>query len=362
MAGWGLVGLGGAALAVLTRRRLGRVGLAVACGLAGLAYGALLDLSVMVTYGGEQSLDRYLALSARGIPFNVAHAVGNVVLALAAGPALVRMISRYRSRFEFTWRQAPARPRGAGECRAKRGRPSCPLLLVAVAATRPSRPGQRRRPPMPGSGSSGRRTRDGGFGPSPDADSSAAITGWAALGLESAGRNPLDVRRGGRVADRLPSLAGRQPALDRRPGAHHPGARGGGGEPAPVRRPRPGGGASQATLTERLVRRPGEPDRVRNPRPARRRRSARQLVARSAAWLREAQNGDGGWGFQPQAGSDPDSTGAALQALVAAGGRGRATARGASYLRRAQRANGGFALAASGGPRTRSPPPGRSRA
>ena len=53
MAGWGLVGLGGAALAVLTGRRLGRVGLAAACGLAGLAYGALLDLSVMVGYGGS---------------------------------------------------------------------------------------------------------------------------------------------------------------------------------------------------------------------------------------------------------------------------------------------------------------------
>ena len=52
-------------------------GLAVAAAFAGFAYGALLDLSVMVSYGGEQSLDRYLALSARGIPFNVAHAVGN---------------------------------------------------------------------------------------------------------------------------------------------------------------------------------------------------------------------------------------------------------------------------------------------
>ena|SRR5687768_5719450 len=101
MAGWGLVGVGGAGLAVITRRRLGRVGLAVACGVAGLAYGALLDLSVMTTYGGEQSLDRYLALSARGIPFNIAHAVGNVTLALIAGPALVRMLTRFRSRTEF---------------------------------------------------------------------------------------------------------------------------------------------------------------------------------------------------------------------------------------------------------------------
>src|SRR5919202_2415428 len=108
MAGWGLVGLGGAALARLTGRRLGRFGLARACGIAGLAYGALLDYSVMVGYGGEQSLDRYLAISARGVPFNVAHAAGNIALALAAGPALVRMIARYRSRMEFTWHAAGA--------------------------------------------------------------------------------------------------------------------------------------------------------------------------------------------------------------------------------------------------------------
>ena len=110
MAGWGLVGLAGAWLAVLSGRRLGRLGLAVACALAGLAYGALLDLSVMVTYGGEQSLDRYLALSARGIPFNIAHAAGNFAIALAAGPALVRMISRYRTRLEFTLAPAGALP------------------------------------------------------------------------------------------------------------------------------------------------------------------------------------------------------------------------------------------------------------
>jgi energy-coupling factor transport system substrate-specific component len=112
MAGWGLVGLAGAWIAVLTHRGLGRLGLAVMCALAGLAYGALQDLSVMVTYGGEQSLDRYLALSARGIPFNVAHATGNFVIALVAGAALVRMISRYRTRLEFRWRPASA-PGGA---------------------------------------------------------------------------------------------------------------------------------------------------------------------------------------------------------------------------------------------------------
>ena len=42
-----------------------------------------------------------------GVPFNVAHAVGNFVLALAAGPAMVRMIVRYRERFEFRRARRP---------------------------------------------------------------------------------------------------------------------------------------------------------------------------------------------------------------------------------------------------------------
>src|SRR3954447_14975204 len=116
MAGWGLTGVLGAGLATLTGRRLGRVGLAVVCALSGFAYGALLDYSVMFSFGGEQSLDRYLALSARGLPFNIAHAAGNAALALVAGPAMVRMLTRYRRRFEFAWKPPPGRgprPRGA---------------------------------------------------------------------------------------------------------------------------------------------------------------------------------------------------------------------------------------------------------
>ena len=67
----------------------------------------------MVGFGGEQSLDRYLAISARGLPFNIAHAAGNAALALVAGPAMVRMLTRYRRRFEFAWKPAPgARARG----------------------------------------------------------------------------------------------------------------------------------------------------------------------------------------------------------------------------------------------------------
>ena len=90
MAGWGLCGLAGAALAAGSGRRMGRLGLAVSCAAAGFAYGALLDLSTMVTYGGEQSLERFLAISARGLPFNIAHAAGNVALALVKRRATIR--------------------------------------------------------------------------------------------------------------------------------------------------------------------------------------------------------------------------------------------------------------------------------
>ena len=55
MAGWGLCGILGAALA-LGARNAGRLTLAAVCGFAGVAYGALLNFSLMATYGGDLSL------------------------------------------------------------------------------------------------------------------------------------------------------------------------------------------------------------------------------------------------------------------------------------------------------------------
>jgi energy-coupling factor transport system substrate-specific component len=41
----------------------------------------------------------------RGLPFDLAHAIGNVALALAGGPELRRVLERYerRSRIEIVW-------------------------------------------------------------------------------------------------------------------------------------------------------------------------------------------------------------------------------------------------------------------
>ena len=341
MAGWGLVGLAGAALAALAGRGLGRWGLAAACGAAGLAYGALLDLSVMVTYGGEQSLDRYLALSARGIPFNVAHAAGNVAIALAAGPALVRMISRYRTRLEFTWRPAT----------------TLPVALAALVLSQAIAPG-----PAAGGGSAASRSPastdaaawlvraqndDGGFGATPGYPSSPAMTGWVMLGLEAADRNPRDVRSGGRdpvaylrsQVKRLRSAGDLERTILALVGADvSPREFAGRDLVARLRRRRSGDGSvqGQVNLTAFYM-------------LAMRAAGARAGdLARPARWLRRAQNDDGGWGFRPGAPSDPDSTGAALQALSTGPRAGPASAAGVGWLRRAQGGDGGYALATSG--------------
>ncbi len=331
MAGWGLAGLGGAWLAVLTGRRLGRLWLAAACGVAGLAYGALLDLSVMVTYGGEQSLDRYLALSARGVPFNVAHALGNVAFALAAGPALVRMISRYRTRLEFTWRPAGA----------------LPLVLVAAIAVGLSAGTSARAAPTAESWLAQQQNSDGGFAASPEVDSNPAMTGWTMMGLEAAGVNPLDVGRGDKTpvsylrsqADRLRSVNDLERTILAVEGAGVDSRRFAGSDlVAELRskRDRDGSVSGQVNLTAfyALAMRSAGIDPARLGRPSR--------------WLREAQNRDGGWGYNPGAPSDPDSTGAALQALAATGSGGKTTAAGTRWLHRAQRANGGWGLATTG--------------
>jgi energy-coupling factor transport system substrate-specific component len=338
MAGWGLVGVGGAALARLTGRRLGRLGLAIACGLAGFAYGALLDFSVMVGYGGEQSLDRYLAISARGVPFNVAHAAGNVVLALAAGPALVRMISRYRSRFEFTW--------------AKAGAVSA-ALLAASALALPAPRAQAAGAASAAGWLAHAQNADGGFAADPGGSSSAAMTGWASLGLEAAGRNPLDVRRGGSSAigylrshlAEVRSTGDLERTILALEGA---------GLSA-----RHVAGRNLATELRRRRSRSGTFEREVNLTAfgilaMRAAGTSRSGARRSAVWLRRAQHGDGGWGFRAQAPSDPDSTGAALQGLVAAGAKGPALHQGVSFLRRAQERDGGFALPGAPGSNSQS--------
>ena len=45
--------------------------------------------------------------SRHSLPFDIAHATGNIVFCLAFGPALVRALRRYRTRFDIIWLAPP---------------------------------------------------------------------------------------------------------------------------------------------------------------------------------------------------------------------------------------------------------------
>ena len=347
MAGWGLTGILGAAVAVASGQRIGRFPLALICAFTGFAYGALLDFSLMVTYGGEQSLGRFLALSARGLPFNIAHAAGNAALALVAGPAMTRMLLRYRHRFEFAWRKDAAAPSARAGGIAAGAACVIGALLIATPVLAG---GERARASGDGSAAAvswlrGAQNGDGGFGFARGETSSPAMTGWAALGLEAAGVNPLDVDRGD--ATPITYLAGTAGEISTTGDIERTILllRGAGLDPRRFQ--------GHDLVRRLLARRGGDGAWAQQVNPtafgilALSAAGSASGNARSAAWLRDNQNQDGGWGFAAKAASDPDSTGAALQALAASGSRA-GTSSGVNYLRGVQRSGGGFALA--GGP------------
>jgi energy-coupling factor transport system substrate-specific component len=187
MVGWGGVGVGGALLARLTRGRAGRVTLACAGAVAGMAFGALMNLSTWVTFTGEHTTGQFAAISGAALPFDIAHAVGNAVFAIAFGPALVRALVRFRERVTVRWvsPQAFAAP--------------AIVLVVALAALSLAPGSAQAASPTARALAYLKRSQnsDGGFGPMPKASSTQLHTGWAALGLASAGLNPREVARSG---------------------------------------------------------------------------------------------------------------------------------------------------------------------
>jgi energy-coupling factor transport system substrate-specific component len=94
MLGWAACGAVGALLAPLLR---GRIQLAVVCFVLGLLFSASMD--VWLWYGFfPHTWSALTVVVGRGLWFDLSHAIGNVVLALAIGPELRRMLDRYRSR------------------------------------------------------------------------------------------------------------------------------------------------------------------------------------------------------------------------------------------------------------------------
>jgi hypothetical protein len=343
MVGWGAAGVAGALLATISRRRAGRLTLAGACALAGLAFGAWMDLFTLIAFTATPSAHGYVAIAGISLPFNAAHAIGNAALALAFGPAFVRVLERFRRRLDVRWESAPVRPRGlpsgVAACIATALLLSPVLVGTGFAAD--------------GSVARGVRyleraqNRDGGFGAGPGQGSSQLITGWTVLGLEAAGRHPLDVKRGGRTpidfmrarARELNEtgelertvLAVRGAGLDARSFA------GRNLVSELLRHRRTDGsfdGLANWTAFGIMAMRAGG-------------RTARSgAVAKSATWLARQQGPDGGFSVSGGGASFVDETGAALQGLAAAArGRGRPARTAIRWLRNVQNPDGGFGQA-----------------
>ena len=335
MAGWGVVGVIGAGLAVVTRGRIRRWPLAIVCAVVGFAFTALQDVGDWVTYS-DHSLGELGVYVGKGIGFDGVHAAGCLVFALALGPAMIHSLRRFTTRLHVTW--IPPTP------------PALPtlVLVVVVGSWLAGCPGLNGVGDVSAAGTPtgyllSAQNPDGGFGDSPGAGSSQLYAGWAALGLAASGENPQDVARGGHsVIDYIrqglgsagdPGSIERTILVDHAAGLspYRFGAR---NLVAALERDlRPNGSVSgQVNLTAFAV-------------LALRAAGATPHTA-SIAWLVRQQDADGGFNFAVRGGlSDPDDTGAALEALAAGSGApvAHARARAVTYLRRTQDADGGFA-------------------
>jgi len=326
MAGWGLCGVLGSLLA-LGARNASRFTLAALCGFAGIAYGLLLNFSLMATYGGDLSWQRFVTLEARAIPFDAAHAIGNVAFALIAGPALVRMLVRFRQRFE--WR-TPA---------------LAASLLVVLLLPVVVLPSSAKAAGVDSAASwlASEQNSDGGFGASPGDPSSTSVTGWAMLGLAAAGRNPYDVAHKGHTPidylrshlDEVTSsgdLARTIVALE-----------------AAGADPRSFGHENLvAALLDRRAENgsfQGWPGTTAYSVVALRTADATGGLDKTISWLAKVQNDDGGWGDTATTPSNADVTAAVMQAIPET----KAAEEGLSYLRRHQHSGGGFSTGSSGG-------------
>lgn len=247
-----------------------------------------------MTYS-DHSLAQLGVLVGRGIGFDFIHAGGCLLFALAFGPALARSIARFTARLQVTWRPVD----GA----------LLPVLALACAAVAAA--GLASAPSAPAAGTPagyllGAENADGGFGPAPGSASNELYSGWAALGLASAGHSPGALSHGGSsllsyVREGSPSDAGsleRTILVSAAAGAPARDSAGRDLLAALARATGPGGAVSdQVNLTAFAVlalRGAGAPVR-----------------SRTLGWLAAQQNGDGGFSFAAggAGGSDVDDTG-----------------------------------------------------
>ena len=305
MAGWGAVGVGGAVLArVLRGREPNRFVLAAVCGVAGLLFGAWMDI-YQWTFAARQDLDTYIAVAGTSLPYNIAHAVGNVVFCLLLGPAFLRALARYRRRLEVRWERSPAPIVASAIALA--------LVLALPAMAAAATPAKRAETYLLRA-----QNKDGGFGAAPEARLEPALHRLDRPRARLGGPQPArrEAQRwtlGGRVrACAVAPRSGDIGEIERtvllaRAAGMDPRSFGGRNLLAEIEKRRRGDGSisgfvSYTAFGIMALRASGA--------------SAGSATVR---WLVGSQNGDGGFGVARASSSDSDMTGAALQALATVG-------------------------------------------
>ena len=315
MLAWGACGVAGAALAPVIR---GRIPFAALCFVLGFAFSALMDVWLWVSFW-PHTWQAFTVVFAQGVWFDMAHAVGNVVIALAIGPGVT----------------AAARALRAAD--ADGGRMGLKIAVAAVALALAASPSEF---------VASHQQSDGGFAETGQS-SDANLTAWAVLGLTRGGE---DTR----------SLAGRLPRqrLPRRARTTSRCASSRSGLSAATPAPWSPGSRACAARTDASARsstrRSGACSRSAPP-------AARR--ERASATCKRAQRPSGGWSWYPRGAPDSNDTAAAIQALRAAGVGPRAHARSGAGSRTSAGSSGPMEASRSSqaARRTRSPPRGRSR-
>ena len=369
MAAWGLVGLAGALLGRVSRRQLGRFGLALACATMALVAKEIMNVYTW-TLGAVHTPAAFLLVAGQGLPYDITDTVASFLFGFAFGPELARLLGRMRARMTVEWRpvhpptQPPSRPPAAAP----------PVLFVlvlvcvgiaAVALPTHARAAERLppssalllTPARAHTAASGaishavaflQRSEDsnGGFGGAPGQRSSELYSAWVAMGLAAAGRAPLSVTRSGHsVLDALRAEASTLEGAgddERTILALHAC-----GLPASAF---PGTSLVSKLLRERSN--DGSFDHLVNITAfaifalrVAGSSADNRIVSFAGHWLAAQQDRDGGFGFARHGGGeDVDDTAAALQGVIDASGQrgGAVVAHAVSYLRRAQNPDGGF--------------------
>lgn len=114
MFAWGLIGIIGALWSRLLGGRLPRFATAALLAACGLMFGLIMNLSHLIALSEPPTASQVLAIQVAALPFDIAHAVGNVVFFLAFGPALARMLLRFRQRLEVDWSDPALDPQPTG--------------------------------------------------------------------------------------------------------------------------------------------------------------------------------------------------------------------------------------------------------